>query len=108
MPVRSSHNPVPIRQAPLPVAAHNNHASSSPTSSQENPTFAIDDIAAQETTSHEVVSNDIAIPAFPLPDKNALGLKRHLVEFIDQEDLSYKPIDKASRLTYVGLYSPYL
>ena len=32
----------------------------------------------------------------------AQGCKRHLVEFIDQEDLSYRPIDKAARIAYVG------
>jgi transcriptional regulatory protein AMDR len=30
------------------------------------------------------------------------GCRKHLVEFIDQEELSYRPIDKEARITYVG------
>lgn len=30
------------------------------------------------------------------------GMKRHLVEFIDQEDLTDRPIDNAARISYVG------
>ncbi|KAJ4301510.1 hypothetical protein N0V90_003603 [Kalmusia sp. IMI 367209] len=47
-------------------------------------------------------SDDTVPPGFPVSNEIALGCKRHLVEFINQEDLTYRPIDKAARLAYVG------
>lgn len=53
-----------------------------------------------ETRRH---NNDaVRTPGYSLVDEGAQGCKRHLVEFIDQEGLSYKPIEKAARITYVG------
>ena len=41
-------------------------------------------------------------PHSSLVEDGVQGCKRHLVEFIDQEDLNYRPIDKAARIAYVG------
>ncbi|KAF2642723.1 hypothetical protein P280DRAFT_272506 [Massarina eburnea CBS 473.64] len=81
LPIRSPHNPVPIRQASL----------------ETSNAQIIDTIDNVEQSDNALLES-----AFTSGEDGTQGCKRHLVEFIDQEDLSYRPIDKAARTTYVG------
>ncbi|KAF2120372.1 hypothetical protein BDV96DRAFT_595913 [Lophiotrema nucula] len=51
-------------------------------------------------TDHRTVKRH----AYSLVDEEPQSPKRYFVEFIDQEDLSYRPIDKAARIIYVGAH----
>ncbi|PVH95794.1 hypothetical protein DM02DRAFT_731630 [Periconia macrospinosa] len=104
LPVRSPHNPVPIRRAPSP-SAQNDQASSSPNLLQEHQNGSPSDLPSQSTRDEEMATSTTDGEGLSRSDESALGCKRHLVEFIDQEDLTYRPIDKAARLTYVA-YEP--
>jgi hypothetical protein len=99
---RSPHHFVPILQA-APGGA-NLPMSLEPlvelAALQESP------ISPRDTGNEAQGLSDDAVSPVPgsLVEDGAQGCKRHLVEFIDQEDLSYRPIDKAARIAYVGEY----
>ena len=84
---RPIHSLVPLKQAP-PSDLDTQTPVERPEAPTHSPKHPQSDTASRTSATGYALAEE--------------GTRRHLVEFIDQEDLSDRPIDKEARISYVG------